>query len=195
MKRTTCLIFIFIFLVSCSNKHITTDKEKDFRSLLSKLKPLDLPFVINSKTIQNFTPVNLNRQSGDMLFLKLNDIYPAEALGYLSDTTNFYKLIYYFVGDAFYYRIAIIDKFYNVISDTDISSDNTCVPNEPGSNYCSTTIEFNKDNTIKCIDSTDNNGIDSLGNIIDSIRIIKTTVKILKIENDGKISVKIYNSP
>ena len=190
MRKIFYIFVILIFGISCNSKP-DSNKEKLFRLFLTKFNPIELPYKLNPNKIDNRSaPITLDKKSIDKIFLKLSDHVLAEAYGYLKDTTDFYKLVYYYVGDAFYYKIAVFDKQFNKVTDAAISNEDCCVPWEPGSNYCSTTIEFNKDNTIICTDSIDNNGIDSLGYIIDSNRIIKTYVRKLKIEKNGQITVK-----
>jgi hypothetical protein len=175
-------------MISCATSNEPSKKEIDFRSFYEKFNPLELPLKYDGKNgfDKNVKTNPLDSYSNDSLFINFYGS-PTIALGSYKDTSDFYTLIYYYIGDSFYFWVTTFDKSFNKISDTLILSKEGCMPTI--CLECNTVINFSNDFTINCIDTMNYLECDELGNSTDEIAKSEILMKKLTIDKKGEITI------
>jgi hypothetical protein len=164
---------------------------------------VELPYIFRTRYIDepDFTGLRKTEfNSIDTLFIKARYSGEAYCYGFLSDTTRFFTLIYYFPADNYYPVIANYTK--NGIL---LSKDSLVVRgcgSDCGLMDCSITAVINKDLTIYCTDSVKYDFFcDSLGVPIPNTKTILINERHYKLTKDGmiikgrEINKEIKNSP
>lgn len=149
----------FLFNQQIERKYRQDVKEgryqrRAFREFAGKFDKITLPYTyrLTTKTGGNISKLALlDKNSPDTQFIKTPFPDDTFCLGMISDTSNFYALIYFFPGYYYYPVLATYTKtgrFINQKPLTVTSCDSTC-----GLRYCSQTVELGPDFSIKSIDS------------------------------------------
>jgi hypothetical protein len=209
---STYFILAIFLLTSCDNNkkenenrilNVETSQTKPFREYLKKLQVRQLPFYYKGWTEASFdagTLYTLNQQSIDSLFFDIKDDN-IKCYGILSDTTNFFGLIYFRIGDAPVPILATYSKSGQLLDKQDLLC-NGC-GSDCDLEYCSYAAHVKKNLDIYIADTLIYNGIcDTLQeNVIKSIDSTFIAYKTGKIEANGKInlgqlmSLRKKNSP
>ena len=192
------LLFGLLLLSSCrDNKNETEtqvvqlDKKQTtpFNEFLRKFQITQLPFYYKGWIDENIDIsklATLDQKSNDTLFFNIND-ENIKCYGILADTTNFYSLIYFKIGDAPVPILATYSKIGQLLDRQDLLC-NGC-GSDCGLLYCSYTAQIKKTLDIYIADTAIYNGLcDSLQeDIIKKIDSTFIEYKVGKIDVNGKI--------
>ncbi|GAO44724.1 hypothetical protein FPE01S_03_07630 [Flavihumibacter petaseus NBRC 106054] len=158
---------------------------------MKKFKIVQLPFYYKGwtdETIDISKLATLDQHSGDTAFYDISD-ENIKCYGILSDTTNFYSLIYFRIGDAPVPVLATYSKKGKMLDNQDL----LCYGcgSDFGLEYCSYTAQIKKTLDIYIADTSVYSGQnDSLD--LDNVKKSDSTFinyKTGKIELNGKISI------
>jgi hypothetical protein len=191
--KNLIIVLIFLLFYSCDSHKVTQqtklDPQDPFKVFLKKLKPVNLPFIFRITPEINIDLANMVKlNAADTLFAKTQ--YPDETYcyGMLTDTSNFYSLIYFFPADNFYPVLATYTKTGKLINQEALSV-NGC-GSDCRLSYCSQTGILNKDLTIFCADTVKYDFFcDSLGEKIPNSSKILISTKTGKLTNSGKLII------
>jgi len=203
MMRNFTILLTLIFVCSCNNTKKQTmqtiqPESSTFKTFLQKFKPIDLPFIYRDSYSLTLVDINnlpkLDSNSSDTLFLKSEFPDETYCYGILTDTANFYSLIYLFPADALYPVLVTYTKTGKLIDKTYLSV-NGC-GSDAGLTYCSSTSIINKDLTVFCADTVKYDFIcDSVGKEIPNSSEILIDTKKGRLTKNGKIIMgQIHNS-
>jgi hypothetical protein len=172
------------------NLNPSSEKEITFRKFLKHFKVLTLPY--SYKSASQFTNESsyyaVPDKSPDTLFL------PHFSICYkmLPDTTNFFGLLSFIIGDGFAPVLTTYDKRGNKISNQQID-----VAKCDGGGPCYTCSEYTyiyKDVSIFSIDTFYHYSCDSIYKISDSVPRVSVISITGKIYSDGRIVLSSENS-
>ena len=122
------------------------------------------------------------------MFVKSEFIDEIYCYGLLSDTTDFYSLIYFVPADSYYPVLATYDKSGKLISQESLLVSGC--GSDCGLVYCSSTGVINKDLSLFCADTVKYNfHCDTLGEPVPSSGMTYSIVKKGKVKRDGKIEL------
>ena len=201
--RNIIILLTLILVCSCNNTkrktmQTTQPESTAFKTFLQKFKPIDLPFIYRETYSSTSVDINnlpkLDSNSSDTLFMKSEFPDETHCYGILTDTTNFYSLIYFFPADTHYPVLATYTKTGKLIDKTDLLV-NGC-GSDAGLTYCSSTSIINKDLTVFCADTLKYDFIcDSVGEKIPNSGEILIDTKKGRLTRSGKIIMgQIHNS-
>jgi hypothetical protein len=197
--KTVYILSLLMLSFSCSNSYehkANSERQKQFRIFFKKFSLIDLPVEITIDFKSNlkvssgldFKYKEINSETSDSIFI--NGPGPCWSTGYMPDTSKYYTLVYGISGDVRIYHLVTFDKKYNKIDDKIILNENGCDPATPCLK-CNTTIKFNKDYSIQCIDTLYQLDCDSLGRSNDIVQKTEVLEKKLSINEKGAIVQQI----
>ncbi|RDC63660.1 hypothetical protein [Adhaeribacter pallidiroseus] len=138
----------------------TTDKKalerkQLFNLFLKKFNRVSLPYkykwTSDTERISFSENAKLNKNSADTLFARTDYFSETYCYGFLSDTSKFYALLYFFPADDYYPVLATYTKSGDFINQEPLTV-NGC-GSDCGLRYCSQTVVLDKNLFIKSTDS------------------------------------------
>jgi hypothetical protein len=206
------LLLSLLLITSCDDSKKQNDNQilkvettqiTSFRKYLKKLQIIQLPFYYKGWTDDKIDVGNLytlDKNSNDTLFFDIND-ENIKCYGVLSDTSNYFSIVYFKIGDAPVPILAIYSKVGKLLDKQEL----LCYGcgSDCGLEYCSYTAQITKTLDIYIADTAIYNGLcDSLQeDVVKKIDSTFINYKTGKIETNGKImigqmiNVRKKNSP
>ena len=167
-------------------------QRRAFRNFANKFEKVDLPYSyrLTTKKGGNISKmVMIDKNSIDTMFVKTPNFDDTYCLGMISDTSDFYALIYFFPGYYYYPVLATYSKtgeFINQKPLTVTSCDSTC-----GLSYCSQTVALDQDFFIKSKDSIYYKYKCHVGNVEkEPLGLLKTISFLGKVNKNGIIELE-----
>jgi hypothetical protein len=186
--RPLIVLLICGFLSCCSSKIANIDSSKcdNLRILVKKVGFQSLPYKHDLSKDSDFYKYRINPKSNDTLFFSEGN---GLLIGVLPDTTSYFGILYYKIGDALCPSLRTFDKNGKLISDRSISF-GICAGCDCECDSCSDSITITKDLDIKMFNYLKSTKCDSLGKKIPGT----TNCKVITIEGlvdkTGEIKMK-----
>ena len=193
--RTIISILLLLFVTACDTNTNRTHEKKSrsqlFQAFLKKFKPIDLPYVFRLTDKDNDNVYGLEStdpKSTDTLFIKTEYLSELYCVGYLTDTSKFYSLIFKFPADSYYPVLVTYTKDGQIISQENILA-NGCGA-DCGLHSWSENAIVNKDFSIFCSDTVKwEYFCDSIGEPIPKSAETWIYYKKGKVRGNGKIDI------
>lgn len=203
MKQYSIIFLLLIIGLASCNNNDTNQKVSDTSQLsitqklpvndyIKKFTLVDLPFFFkgwNGNNIDHNKLFPIDKNSIDTLFFKGENDDIIFRYGLLSDTTNYYSLLYFGQAEEVYPILVTYSKSGQLISKETLVV-NGCGP-DCGLTYCSYSALIRKDHSIYLADTAKYEGIcDSLGNYLPNSDSIFINSKIGLIDKNGFIKLE-----
>lgn len=125
-----------------------------FNVFLKKFKKIDFPYIYRYPGSEEYgrEKFKLNQNSSDTLFIKTEYFDESYFYGYLSDTSNFFSLIYFLPAESLYPVLATYTKNGDLLNQESLivyGCGSDC-----GLKYCSQTVTIRNDFMIEMVDSS-----------------------------------------
>jgi hypothetical protein len=195
--RNSVFLLALILVYSCNNltkqsEQTVNQESLAFRVFLTKFKSVDLPFIYRETYSSNSIDIahlpKLDANSSDTLFMKSEFPDETYCYGMLSDTTNFYSLIFFFPAETHYPVLATYTKTGKLIDKADLLV-NGC-GSDAGLMYGSSTSVIREDFTVFCADTLKYDFIcDSIGEPLPNSSETQIGCRIGKVDRKGKIMI------
>jgi len=188
MKKIFLLIILGASLISCGNfgKRNSPTKADHFKAFVEKVGYVNLPYSHDLDIDEEEYKYQIDVKSTDSLFF---DNYENLIIGVLPDTSGFYAILYYIIGDDLYPALKTFDKNGEEI-DKQIICYGNCAGCDYECDFCSEVTTITSDLKIKITSCIQITRCDDDENKIPETTICKIYTTTGQIKPDGTISLK-----
>lgn len=185
-KNNLIFLFLIFIIIACNQNENRLDNQQqdpDVRKLISKLKPIKLPFIYEFPSEVNYSKLYRPDEKNDSAFLpKFVHVF-----GYLPDTSNFFGIVYLYPADKIIVILRTFNKKGKLIIEKSLDvSTPRCGP-ACGIESCYGQVTISKNMDLKFIENINYLECDSLDDEIPGTESVLTNIQEGKIMKNGKI--------